>query len=246
MVLLAARNAVLVMIVFCGGEPRAGCAQAKSSTAWVQSSLKRVMPDMLPTAHHDEESRHESAHLQATVQLAGNEHESFQIALRPQINCTYAISWTDLDPVTLSWEQVGLVYAYDMMQNEDGPEGPGWWPDPTLRVPKAFGVQNVTTSIWFTLHAPYKSAAGVYTSTITLEPTVPTDGDTIQVKLSVTVFGFSLPIMPALQTAFNLQESSLASVYNPGAALHKKWNISVIRTMWLKTGCNNPFSETKG
>ena len=30
--------------------------------------------------------------------------------------------------------QVGLVYVYEMMENTDGPAG--WWPDPTLRVPK--------------------------------------------------------------------------------------------------------------
>ena len=32
--------------------------------------------------------------------------------------------------------------------------GPGWWPDPTLRTPAAFGVAGIATSILVTAYAP--------------------------------------------------------------------------------------------
>ena len=129
-----------------------------------------------------------------------------------------------------------------MMENTDGPAG--WWPDPTLRVPKAFGVSGISTSVWFTVFAPPNSAAGEYKTTITLKPDA---GDSIQVPLSVTVFGFTLPTAPALQTAFNLQEGSLASVYDPkGPPAKHMWNASTVEKMWEATGCSNPFSATKG
>jgi hypothetical protein len=68
----------------------------------------------------------------------------------------------------------------------------------------------------------------------------------IKVELIATVFGFSLPTAPALQTAFNLQESTLAALYDPGSATKKVWNASTIEAMWKATGCSNPFSATKG
>ena len=97
--------------------------------------------------------------------------------------------------------------------------------------------------------APPGTAAGKYTTTVTLTPDQVegerVGGEPIAVDLTVTVFGFSLPTAPALQTAFNLQERSLASVYHPkGPAPKKQWNASVVEQMWATTGCSNPFSAT--
>ena len=188
---------------------------------WVESSLARVMPQTTPPAGQPE-------HQAATVHLAGNEHESFQVALRPAANTSYSVSWAPLrSGLKLSWEQVGLVYVFQMMANTDGPAG--WWPDPTISVPQAFGVAGITTALWFTLFAPPDTPAGKYTTTITLTPE--RNGrflhPPIILELAVTVFGFSLPAAPALKTAFNLQESSLASVYYPHVPKRKLWNASI-------------------
>ena len=54
-----------------------------SGTWWVESSLARVMPQStMPTTPTwlDENI--------ATIHMAGNEHESFQVALRPAANTT--------------------------------------------------------------------------------------------------------------------------------------------------------------
>ena len=86
--------------------------------AWVESSLARVMPQTMPR------KQPAGLHEVAAIHLAGNEHESFQLALRPAANDTYAVSWTPLKSgLKLSWEQVGLVYVYEMMENTDGPAG---------------------------------------------------------------------------------------------------------------------------
>ena len=134
--------------------------------SWVESSLARVMPNTVP----DSTRLNPGGQDVATLHLAGNEHESFQVALRPAVNTSYTVAWTPLEAdLVLSWEQVGLVYVFEMMNNTDGPAG--WWPDPVLRVPKAFGIQGISTAVWFTLQSPPNTKAGVYKSTITLTPT---------------------------------------------------------------------------
>lgn len=71
-------------------------ASAETS-AWVESSLRRVMPATKPPsllAGGDE-----SDPIVAALSLAANEHESFQIALRPSVNTSYAVS---IGPVSCS------------------------------------------------------------------------------------------------------------------------------------------------
>jgi hypothetical protein len=51
---------------------------APATRWWIESSLTRVMPASTPTAARE-----------AKIALAGNEHESFQVALRAQANTSY-------------------------------------------------------------------------------------------------------------------------------------------------------------
>ena len=83
---------------------------------WVESSLARVMPST--TQPRSTAGRSTSA----AVHMASNEHESFQVALRPAANQTYSVSW---DPIAgpagevdsnlrLSWEQVSLSLSLSL------------------------------------------------------------------------------------------------------------------------------------
>ena len=115
------------------------------------------------------------------------------------------------------------------MSNTQG--GPGWWPDPTLRTTSAFAVAGVTTSIWVTVYAPVGTPAGDHAVSVTLLPRSqarstpppppppsspgnppPWADHAITAAVTVTVFGFALPVAPTLLTAFNLDESKLASI----------------------------------
>jgi len=159
----------------------------------------------------------------------------------------------------VSWEQVGLVFVDEIVANPQS--GAGWWPDPCLRVPKAFGVAGVTTALWFTVYAPphSESVPHTFTTTVILTPDpsitarVSGGGDTLLQAPSITfevemvVFGFSLPARPALMTAFNLDEGRLGKVYgNNGTGPASNVSLAAIKLMWEHTGCSNPFAATVG
>jgi hypothetical protein len=126
-------------------------------------------------------------------------------------------------------QQVGYVYVAEIVSNNQS--GAGWWPDPLLRVPRAFGIDGVTSSLWFTVHAaPHATAAStaVYTTTVTLTATstdhdggdnasfkgneVETGGggelhtptETIDVQVGITVYGFNLPTTPKSEPILHL------------------------------------------
>lgn len=164
-----------------------------------------------------------------------------QIVLRPAVNTTFAVDVQSAGAnLKITWEQVGFVYVSEILNNSQG--GAGWWPDPCLRVPRAMATGGVATSLWFTVRALPETPSGTYTTTITLTPS--NGGDAIHVPISVTVFGFSLPTKPAALTAFNLDAAKVASVY--GHNYSATFPLSVVETMWYKTGCSNNFSATVG
>ena len=251
--------AAMACLLLVGPQPVA----ADSPSAWVASSLARIMPDSQPPAGQNElsaasvgASGHGGSSLEAAVSLAGNEHESFQVAVRSAANVSYTVDVGDATaaagdfPLQVSWSQVGLVNVSAIVANDQG--GAGWWPDPVLPTTHAFGVAGLTTSVWFTVYSPPATSAGKYKATVTLTPTADTaaaPASVITVALEVTVYGFSLPTAPALLTAFNLGEANLAKVYNKSSGgLPPKLNItdSELKALWEGTGCSNPFSATGG
>ena len=175
-----------------------------SPVVFVQSSMVRVMPATLPPP---------SPQLAASISLAGNEHESFQIALRETSNnATFAVTASPLaatgDATTAATEAlpppkcgpVALMWVSAILGNAQG--GPGWWPEIVLDDSRAFAVAGSTTSLWCTAFAPSGTPAGTYRGTVTLTPTSGAAGAAaIVVQVEATVFGFSLPVVPALMTA---------------------------------------------
>ena len=108
---------------------------------WVETSLVRVMPNQTAV----------SIQQAATIALAGNEHESFQIALLSETNMTLGVTTTSLKssgkaslpPPTCG--QVGLMYVSNIMANSQG--GTGWWPEVVLNTSRAMAVENLATSL---------------------------------------------------------------------------------------------------
>ena len=206
---------------------------------WAQSSLARVMPQALPPPPSaDDGSR------RVDISLAGNEHESFQLALRSDHDLTLTVQLPQLRAVghtapplsKLSWRQAGFVWAAAVDTGAHGDNlthhGAGWWPDPLLAVGSAMAVADVTTSLWFTLYAPADTAPGLYGGTVSLHGnTGPQPSLHIELPLSVWVYNFSLSQSPALKTAFNLDRGRIADKY--GANVQQSTLMTYAR--WLLT-----------
>jgi hypothetical protein len=183
--------------------------------AWVESSMFRIMPHVLP--------RQIPEKLQAQISLASNEYESFQVALLTAPGCKLRdtkIKLTDLvcsDNNTristkhIEWHQVGYVqvnkpklypYAKDAVA--------GWWPDPLLPVQKFNVSAGFTQTIWVTVHAPHGIPTGDYVGSLSICP----DGKqpTI-VEICAHIYNFELPAKGHLKTAFALMDGYLEKVY---------------------------------
>eukprot|EP01049_Picozoa_sp_SAG25_P002042 SAG25_NODE_101_length_15508_cov_11.653384_7_plen_633_part_00 len=230
---------------------------------WVESSLSRVMPHSIGPAGGGRAAA--AAASTATLFLAANERESFQLALRSATNRSFTVQITPpphSKGLSLSWETVGLVWVPEIASHRTGkdPEdgGPGWWPDPTFATTAAFGVAGITTSLWFTAHASATTPPGQYSFSVQVTPqhlpssSSAADGSygpipaAITLPVTVTVWDFSLPTQPALLTAFNLGESALAEIYDKNASYAPRASLAAIEAMWNATGCSNPFSSTTG
>lgn len=184
---------------------------------WTESSMDRVLEGALPPAKPERSAR---------LALAGNEYESFQVAIRAAPgegldDCPVEVG--DLvreggrraeNPVLrVDWHQVGFVECTDLWKHPKLPDAaPGWWPDPLLPV-QDFDVPGGTTqSLWFTVYAPPGTPAGEYRGTVRVR-TNGTGRRVIEVPLKVRVYGFDLPVQSHLKTAFALMDGYLEQLY---------------------------------
>ncbi len=184
--------------------------------AWVESSMNRVLVSDLP----DDPTRA----LRAEIALAGNEYESFQVVLRAAPgqelkNCTVSVNdLKDGQGHTISarnvkWHQVGFVLMEELSRHPALPDAaPGWWPDPLLPVSKFDLPGGVTQSVWFTVYAPPKTPAGIYSGEVVIRPEGTAE---VRVPVRARVYGFDLPIQSHLKTAFALMDGFLEKIYGP-------------------------------
>eukprot|EP01045_Picozoa_sp_COSAG04_P024906 COSAG04_NODE_3185_length_3078_cov_2.279624_1_plen_306_part_10 len=63
--------------------------------------------------------------------------------------------------------------------------------------------------------------------------------------IRVTVYGFSLPVRPALLQQFNLDQQALADAYKSDGPAQTKVPDAEMRTLWRLTGCSNPWTATQ-
>lgn len=168
---------------------------------WFDSPLEKVFAE-------DRVKPSESVEPIARIALARNEYESFQIVLSPdrehglagasiavhdltQENGTAAIPASDVR-VSLVRDIPVRVPSYF--------EGPtGSWPDPLVPVAGTFdapGGRN--TALWLTVYAPPELPAGKYRGLIELQA----GGEPIELGVEARVYGFTLPVTPALKTDF--------------------------------------------
>jgi len=191
---------------------------------WTESSMNRVLVDAMSPA---------KAPRAARIALAGNEYESFQVALRAAPSgdlkgCTVEVGdvrregegRAEKPVLRIDWHQVGFVECKELWKHPKMTgAAPGWWPDPLLKV-RSFDVPAGTTqSLWFTVYAPPGTPAGDYRGIVKVGVSgaaagAPTyERREIEVPMRVTVYGFDVPTQPHLKTAFALMDGYLEKLY---------------------------------
>ena len=215
------------------------CDNGRGYCVWTTTSMERVFPYSLPRVQSDDATQvdrntdnlvAEKSELRkrlisptASLELAKNEYESFQIALlAPNDLKNVSIAFTDLVAENdstcrikrehLDWKQVGFVRTDGMTPHPKETEAiPGWCPDPLLPVEQFDVPAGQTQPVWITLFAPPGTRPGRYHGMVSVTPQNSTKTD---IPISVTVWDFELPSEGHLKNAFALMDGFLESVYN--------------------------------
>ena len=214
------------------------CDNGRDYCVWTTTSMERIFPYSLPRLPSDHggatysdlndpeeklELRKRLQHPSASIELACNEYESFQIGiLSPtplkdvEIKLSDLISTTDtktkIDSKHLDWKQVGFVRADRIRKHPADTEGiDGWWPDPLLPAERFDVAVGLTQPVWITVYAPKTTKPGTYRGTVSI---VPTNGTRTDIPLSVKVWNIELADEGHFQTAFAFMDGFLEKVYS--------------------------------
>jgi hypothetical protein len=206
---------------------------------WTVNPLVKVFPETPPQKQCEGVS----------VELARNEFEPFQLALRPpsstgiqgvsvSVTGLTNASGGTLPPVKI--ERVGYVpidypSSYYSTEVPDWcrkvPRGAGstdgwagWWPDPLMPMGSFDLHTNQTTPVWFTIHAPKNAMPGEYRGRIelsakTLKP--------VSIPLVVRVLPFTLPEQTHLKVLLDLR-------FGPGRGFGSGAETPAARKEWLR------------
>jgi hypothetical protein len=182
---------------------------------WEVNPLIKVFPDTLPQVRTKSVS----------VELAGNEYQAFQLAVRTDANAANHLNLAvsslrggqaDLPPVKI--ERVGYVpvdypSAYYSSEIPEWcrklPHGApatdgwaGWWPDPLAPGASIDLKAGQTQPRWFTVHAPKGSAPGRYRADVTIASG---GKELLRIPLTVQVLPFALPDRGRLRAIFDFR-----------------------------------------
>jgi len=199
-------------------------ASPRSYAAWVESSMKRVLPQALPPASPPQ--------LEAQISLAGNERESFQLCLlaapgkaihnvRLMPGDLMSSAGNRIPAADIEWQQVGYVRV-GPLRHSPANEGAwaGWWPDPLLPVAQFDLQPGFTQPVWVTIHTPSGTPAGDYSGALRLLA----DGQPpLRVPVKARVYAFSLPAESHLKTAFALLGEELEAIYGRPVPQQLRW-----------------------
>jgi hypothetical protein len=167
---------------------------------WFENALDKVSRQDIPDP---------SGKIQPRVQLglARNEHESFQVVMRPPEGkrlSNVSVRVGDLAgprgaKIPASNVSIYNVRYYNVRvpSHFEGPTGD--WPDALMPF-QPFSVDGGQTApVWFTVYAPAGIPAGTYSGSLTLQSD---ETGTVQLGIDAKVYDFDLPATPALKTDF--------------------------------------------
>lgn len=147
----------------------------------------------------------------AKVKLARNEHEAFQLILRPETQELTDISILISD---LKGKKGGIlkkenieIFLEHFVYISKFTDLPGQYPDALVPL-KIFNVKpNMNQPIWVSIYIPTNTIADDYEGTITINPT---NAKGTSIILRVIVWDFSLPVTPYFRTSFGIQPGFIA------------------------------------
>jgi len=155
------------------------------------------------------------------ISLAGNEYESFQLAILPfgkeignlKVNIS-DLKGNNSNIIPKDRIEISLVdYNKIDWQADYVTEYKGWHPDPLIPLKSGIRIsgKDISGPLWITIYAPAGTKAGVYKGTITLSA----DGmKSVTAFLTCRVWDFDLPVISHLKTHSWDQIEYLAGFYN--------------------------------
>jgi len=190
-------------------------AKPQPYRVWTENAMVRIMPNALPSGG--------GAVPQATISLARNEYESFQLAVLPAPGVALRNIAVDppvlrrvgdgaaLPPSAFCWYQEGYVRMDQLIPHPADPTAAaGWWPDALLPVDTLNVKPGFTQALWCTVHASADALPGVYVGEMALRPEGRPE---TRVSLRVEVYDFTLPVRGHMKTAFALMDGFLERIY---------------------------------
>ncbi|MCL2742907.1 MAG: DUF4091 domain-containing protein [Planctomycetaceae bacterium] len=216
----------------------APCDAGRGYCVWTTTSMERIFPYSLPRVKSDLggakfselNSPEEKAELRkrlekpaASIELARNEYESFQVGiLSPKTLNDVEVVLSDLvstadvnsriESKHLDWKLVGFIKADQIRKHPADTEGgPGWWPDPLLPVERFDVPAGQTQPIWVTVYVPKGTKPGTYSGTVSL---VPKNALKAEIPITVKVWNLELADEGHFQNAFAMMNGFFEKVYS--------------------------------
>ena len=183
--------------------PACGAVLARTQwgAVWEANATTKVLPQQEPPRARESAVR---------VSCAGNEYEPFQIVLRPSRALKdLQVSLSDLKgPAVISGDSVSVRLVGTVPVTEPtGPDClPGEYPDPLMPLEAGSIPADRNTALWFTVYVADGAAPGEYAGSLTIAPS---GEKPLQIPLKLRVWGFSLPVIPHLQTAYGCDVDTL-------------------------------------
>lgn len=150
---------------------------------------------------------------------AGNDYESAQLVVRPEVDTTVELleiaDFVGPNGAKIAKENIEArkVFYHFVEHPTDKTGVRDWWPDALLPIDKPFEAQAGQNSpIWLTVYVPKGTPAGEYQSAVTIKLTAKSgtsQPQTAIVPVRLKVWGFALPESNTVQTAFG---------FSPGTA----------------------------
>ncbi|MEK7793785.1 MAG: hypothetical protein AAB353_04605 [Candidatus Hydrogenedentota bacterium] len=168
---------------------------AAAADLWVAPPTDRLFAVTLPPV---------SAERSVRLYAARGEFESFQVGIRAGADGIEAVRAV---PPDRRWDP----HVYSVEPVESGPPSPramgraSAWPD-KLSTFASFAIPpNETAGLWITLRVPRDAKPGIYSTELGIE----LDKRHHPVRITIEVFGFTLPEVPSLRTRFWLDRKSI-------------------------------------
>jgi len=185
----------------------------KGYAAWTETSMRKVFPTESP--------RIPGPPRQVNLTLARNEHEAFQIAVKPadaeplrkvRIELgEFADREGNVFPAEhIQWHVVGYIWVETPSGHPLARHLPNWCPDALLPARPFDVTDGRTQAVWLNFFAGPDLPPGLYSGSVKVRPA---NAPATEIKITIRVRDFALPRTPRLKTAFAIMDGFTRRTY---------------------------------